>query len=115
MRPCSDISRKSLYIITLLKVYEETASCIFVITVITMLTGEENPRLHPHPMKPCFIILLVQLLVIPLVVHLIAYSTTASFPGHRRNGLATCVSSNSYFYCQKFGSTNQIQIFVTWW
>ena len=55
----------------------------------------------------------LQLLVIPLVVHLIAYSTTGSFPGHRRNGLATCVSSNCYFHCQKVGSTNQIQNIVT--
>ena len=32
----------------------------------------------------------------------------ASFPGCRRNGLATSVSSNCYFRCLKVGSTNQI-------
>ena len=32
----------------------------------------------------------------------------ASFPGCRRNGLATSVSSNCYFCCLKVGSTNQI-------
>jgi len=29
----------------------------------------------------------------------------ASFPGHRRNSLATSVISNCYFHCQKVGST----------
>jgi len=32
----------------------------------------------------------------------------ASFPGCRRNSLATYVRSNCYFRCQKTGSTNQI-------
>ena len=32
----------------------------------------------------------------------------ASFPGHRRNGMETSVSSNCFFRCQKVGSTNQI-------
>jgi len=32
----------------------------------------------------------------------------ASFPGHRRNGLATSMSSNCYFLCLKVGSTSQI-------
>ena len=32
----------------------------------------------------------------------------ASFPGRRRNGLATSASSNCYFRCLKVGSTNQI-------
>ena len=32
----------------------------------------------------------------------------ASFPGHRRNGLATSASSNCYFRCLKVGSTNQV-------
>ena len=32
----------------------------------------------------------------------------ASFPGRRRNGLATSGSSNCYFCCLKVGSTNQI-------
>ena len=32
----------------------------------------------------------------------------ASFPGRRRNGLATSVSSNCYFRCLQVGSTNQI-------
>ena len=32
----------------------------------------------------------------------------ASFPGRRRNGLATSTSSNCYFRCLKVGSTNQI-------
>ena len=36
-----------------------------------------------------------------------ACSTLALFPGHRRNGLATSMSSNCYFHCQKIGSTNQ--------
>ena len=35
-------------------------------------------------------------------------SCIASFPGHRKNSLATSVSLNSYFCCQKVGSTNQI-------
>ena len=32
----------------------------------------------------------------------------ALFPGHRRNGLGTCVSSNCYFRCLEVSSTNQI-------
>jgi len=32
----------------------------------------------------------------------------APFPGHRKNGLATYMSPNCYFCCQKVGSTNQI-------
>ena len=36
-------------------------------------------------------------------VHLVT-----SFPGRRRNSLATYASSNCYFHCQKVGSTNQI-------
>ena len=32
----------------------------------------------------------------------------ASFPGRRRNGLATSASSNCYFRCLKVGSTNQV-------
>ena len=32
----------------------------------------------------------------------------ASFPGRRRNGLATSASSNCYFRCLKVGSTNHI-------
>ena len=35
-------------------------------------------------------------------------NTLASFPGHRRNGLATSANSNSYSCCLKVGSTNQI-------
>ena len=35
-------------------------------------------------------------------------SCIASFPGHRKNSLATSVSLNSYFCCQKVGSTNKI-------
>ena len=35
-------------------------------------------------------------------------SQLASFPGRRRNGLATSASSNCYFRCPKVGSTNQI-------
>ena len=37
-----------------------------------------------------------------------ARNILASFPGHRRNGLVTSVSSNCYFCCQKVCSTNQI-------
>ena len=37
-----------------------------------------------------------------------AWIYLASFPGHRRNGLATSASSNCYFRCLKVGSTNQI-------
>jgi len=39
---------------------------------------------------------------------LYASPVLASFPGHRRNGLATSASSNCYFCCPKVGSTNQI-------
>ena len=35
-------------------------------------------------------------------------TSLASFPGRRRNSLATSVSSNCYFRCLKVGSTNQI-------
>jgi len=37
-----------------------------------------------------------------------AWQCIASFPGRRRNGLATSASSNCYFRCLKVGSTNQI-------
>ena len=37
-----------------------------------------------------------------------ALQPIASFPGHRRNSLATSASSNCYFRCLKVGSTNQI-------
>jgi len=36
------------------------------------------------------------------------HNILASYPGRRRNGLATSVSSNCYFRCLKIGSTNQI-------
>ena len=39
---------------------------------------------------------------------LLLAASLASFPGCRRNGLATSASSNCYFRCLKVGSTNQI-------
>ena len=36
-----------------------------------------------------------------------AIGGTASFPGYRRNSLATSASSNCYFCCHKIGSSNQ--------
>jgi len=37
-----------------------------------------------------------------------SWEQLASFPGRRRNGLATSASLNCYFRCLKVGSTNQI-------
>jgi len=45
-----------------------------------------------------------------LVIQLVRIKSDhlASFPGHRRNGLANSMSSNCYFRWQKVASTNQV-------
>ena len=50
----------------------------------------------------------VSYILTPFCLHLKLAVGLASFPGRRRNGLATSASSNCYFRCLKVGSTNQI-------
>jgi len=51
---------------------------------------------------------------VPKVSPLRADPIVASFPGRRRNGLATSASSNCYFHCQKLAVPIKFQNIVTW-